>query len=51
MNSLTLNVLIVEDETPAAEKLERYLSRYSESIIVKGKAESVEEASAYHQMA
>jgi two-component system LytT family response regulator len=37
-------VLIVEDETPAAEKLERYLSRYSESIIVKGKAESVEEA-------
>lgn len=44
MNSLTLNVLIVEDETPAAEKLERYLSRYSESIIVKGKAESVEEA-------
>lgn len=44
MNSLALNVLIVEDETPAAEKLERYLSRYSEGIVVKGKAESVEEA-------
>lgn len=44
MNSLSLNVLIVEDETPAAEKLERYLSRYSEGIVVKGKAESVEEA-------
>ncbi|MBN8575307.1 MAG: response regulator transcription factor [Cytophagales bacterium] len=44
MNSVSLNVLIVEDETPAAEKLERYLSRYSEGIVVKGKAESVEEA-------
>lgn len=44
MNSLSLQVLIVEDETPAAEKLERYLSRYSEGIVVKGKAESVEEA-------
>jgi len=44
MNSLALKVLIVEDETPAAEKLERYLSRYSEGIIVKGRAESVEEA-------
>jgi two-component system LytT family response regulator len=44
MNSLSLHVLIVEDETPAAEKLERYLTRYSEGIVVKGKAESVEEA-------
>ncbi|MCW5910804.1 MAG: response regulator transcription factor [Cyclobacteriaceae bacterium] len=44
MNSLSLQVLIVEDETPAAEKLERYLSRYSEGIVVKGKAQSVEEA-------
>jgi two-component system, LytTR family, response regulator len=34
----------VEDETPAIEKLERYLKRYSEGIEVKGKAESVEEA-------
>lgn len=42
--SLTLNVLIVEDETPASEKLERYLTRYSESIEVKGKVESVEAA-------
>lgn len=44
MNSLSLQVLIVEDETPAAEKLERYLSRYSENIVVRGKAQSVEEA-------
>lgn len=44
MNSLALKVLIVEDETPAAEKLERYLSRYSDGIVVKGIAESVEEA-------
>ena len=44
MNSLSVNVLIIEDETPAAEKLERYLARYSEGIVVKGKAESVEEA-------
>lgn len=45
MNSLlALRVLIVEDETPAAEKLERYLLRYSEKIEIKGKAESIEEA-------
>jgi two-component system, LytTR family, response regulator len=44
MNSLSLNVLIVEDETPAAEKLERYLARYSEGIVIKGKAGSIEEA-------
>jgi len=44
MNNLSLQVLIVEDETPAAEKLERYLSRYSENIVVRGKAQSVEEA-------
>jgi hypothetical protein len=37
MNSLALNVLIVEDETPAAEKLERYLSRYSEALLLKAK--------------
>lgn len=44
MSNLALNVLIVEDETPAAEKLERYLGRYSEGIKIKGKVESVEEA-------
>ncbi len=32
--SLALNVLIVEDETPAVEKLERYLQKYSEAIKV-----------------
>ncbi len=32
--SLTLNVLIVEDETPAVEKLGRYLQRYSPTIRV-----------------
>jgi DNA-binding LytR/AlgR family response regulator len=42
--SLTLNVLIVEDETPASEKLERYLLRYSPGIVIKGIVESVEEA-------
>jgi DNA-binding LytR/AlgR family response regulator len=44
MSSLSLNVLIVEDEIPAAEKLERYLQRYSASIQVKGKVDSVAEA-------
>lgn len=44
MSNLALNVLIVEDETPAAEKLERYLGRYSAEIVIKGKVESVEEA-------
>ncbi len=44
MSNLTLKVLIVEDETPAAEKLERYLKRYSDAIEIKGKVESVEEA-------
>lgn len=44
MSNLILKVLIVEDETPASEKLERYLQRYSEGIEVKGKMESIEEA-------
>lgn len=42
--SLSLNVLIVEDETPAVEKLERYLQRYSDSIKVAGTCDSVESA-------
>lgn len=41
---LTLNVLIVEDETPAVEKLERYLNKYSTSIHVIHKIDSVKEA-------
>lgn len=42
--SLTLNVLIIEDETPAAEKLERYLKKYSPNITVKEKVETIKEA-------
>jgi two-component system, LytTR family, response regulator len=42
--SLALNVLIVEDETPASEKLERYLTRYSTDISIKAIVESVEDA-------
>jgi two-component system, LytTR family, response regulator len=40
--SLSLTVLLVEDETPAAEKLERYLQRYSTDIKVKAICDSVE---------
>jgi two-component system, LytTR family, response regulator len=43
-NSLALNVLIVEDETPAAEKLTRYLQKYSASIKVAAIVGSVHEA-------
>ncbi len=42
--SLTLKVLIIEDETPAAEKLERYLEKYSISIKVIEKIGTVKEA-------
>jgi two-component system LytT family response regulator len=42
--NLALNVLIIEDETPAAEKLERYLERYDASIRVHAKLESVSES-------
>ncbi len=41
--SLALNVLIVEDETPAAEKLERYLHKYSDQITVAHVSGSVKE--------
>lgn len=47
--SLTLTVLIVEDETPAAEKLERYLKKYSPSISVVAVCDSVESASQWLQ--
>lgn len=43
MSDFTLSVLIVEDETPAAEKLERYLKRYSEGIRVVATIGSVRE--------
>jgi two-component system, LytTR family, response regulator len=39
--SLSLNVLIVEDETPAAEKLQRYLQRYSSGIRIAAICDSV----------
>lgn len=44
MSALALKVLIIEDETPAAEKLERYLAKYSSGIVVVGIAGSVKEA-------
>lgn len=42
--SLSLKVLIVEDETPAAEKLERYLEKYSPSVKVIEKTTTVKES-------
>jgi DNA-binding LytR/AlgR family response regulator len=42
--ALALKVLIIEDETPAAEKLERYLHKYSDAIKVVNKIESVKES-------
>lgn len=43
----TLKVLIIEDETPAAEKLERYLQKYSAGIKILDKLTSVEEATTW----
>lgn len=45
--SLALNVLIVEDETPAAEKLQRYLGRYSPEIRIAQVCDSVESTAAW----
>lgn len=42
-----MDVLIIEDEVPAAEKLERYLNRYDDSIRVLGKLTSVQESVAW----
>lgn len=42
-----MKILIIEDEQPAAEKLERYLNRYDESIEVLEKLESVERSVAW----
>ncbi len=39
-----MNVLIIEDEIPAAEKIERYLLKYDSNIKIMGKLQSVEEA-------
>lgn len=47
--SLTLSILIVEDETPAAEKLERYLQKYSPTISVDAVCDSIENASQWLQ--
>jgi len=41
---LNISVLIIEDEIPAAEKLERHLRKYSEGITVAAKIQSVGEA-------
>ncbi len=42
--SLALKVLIIEDETPAAEKLERYLNKFDPAIEVVEKIGTVREA-------
>lgn len=39
-----MKVYIIEDEIPAAEKIERFLKRYDESIEIVGRAMSVKEA-------
>lgn len=45
--TLTLKVLIIEDETPAAEKLERYLLKYSADIRILDKLTSIDEATSW----
>ena len=42
-----MNVLIIEDEVPAADKLERYLKRYDQDIEVLDKLNSVTSAVAW----
>lgn len=41
---MNIRVLIIEDEIPAAEKLERHLRKYSAGITVTAKIQSVSEA-------
>jgi two-component system LytT family response regulator len=48
-STLSLRVLIVEDETPAAEKLERYLAKYSPDIRVVDKLDSISAATDWLQ--
>ncbi len=38
-----MRVLIIEDETPAAEKLERYLKKYDSSMEIEGPLQSIAE--------
>ncbi len=45
--SLSLNVLIVEDESPAVEKLQRYLQRYSLAIRIVQVCDSVAQSVAW----
>ena len=45
--SLSLKVLIVEDETPAVEKLVRYLQKYSPSIVITHTSDSVSSSVAW----
>ena len=44
-----MNVLIIEDEIPAAEKLERYLAKYDASIQVLTRLTSVKDAVSWLQ--
>ena len=39
-----MKVVIIEDEIPASDKLERYLKRYDEGIVVLDKIQSVSKA-------
>lgn len=47
--SLSLNILIIEDESPAVEKLQRYLGRYSPAIQVKDVCDSIAQSVAWLQ--
>jgi len=44
LSTLSLQVLIIEDEAPAVDKLERYLQKYSTEIKVVAKHESISSA-------
>src|SRR5437879_11308085 len=49
ISSLTLRVLIIEDEVPAAEKLERHLQKYSAGISIVAKIDSVKDSVSWLQ--
>ena len=44
-----MKVVIIEDEVPAAEKLERYLAKYDASIQVMARLTSVKDSVAWLQ--
>jgi DNA-binding LytR/AlgR family response regulator len=46
---VTLRVLIIEDEIPAADKLERYLKKYNAGVAVVARIDSVSESVAWLQ--